>query len=469
VAALAAAALALFLAFPTYPNYDAYYHLVWGRELLHGHAPGFEAYQAPTEHPLYVALCALLGLLGRSGGERGLVLLTVASLVALAWGTFRVGARTFGAWPGLLAAALVASSFSFLLYAVRAYVDVPFLALVAWAAAVETGRPAGRDRPLRVLGLLALAGLLRPEAWLLAGGYWLWRAPGWWARDRRRAVAAAALVLAAPVLWALVDLAVTGDPLHSLHATSDLADELNRRKGIGHLPAAFVTFLADTVRPPTAVAGALGALLAWRLLDRRRLVVPLALFAAGVLTFLLTGIAGLSILPRYLTVPAVSLCLFAGFAVLGFTALPRGAARRRWERLAALAAVGAVAFAVVKAPTVGRLHRELRFVGAVHSELAGVLRAPAVKRGLRCGPLTFPNYRLVPDARWLLDLPADRVRARSQRKFATGVEIVVYTRKAVARFGHAQGADPATNAPDPGFIPAVQTERFGAFVRCPGA
>ena len=42
----------------TYPNYDSYYHLVWGRELLDGLAPSFEAYAAPTQHPLYVALGA---------------------------------------------------------------------------------------------------------------------------------------------------------------------------------------------------------------------------------------------------------------------------------------------------------------------------------------------------------------------------------------------------------------------------
>ena len=48
---------------------------------------------------------------------------------------------------------------------------------------------------------------------------------------------------------------------------------------------------------------------------------PLALFAAGVITFVGTGVLGLSILPRYLTVPAVALCLFAGYALLGFTEL----------------------------------------------------------------------------------------------------------------------------------------------------
>ena len=123
----------------------------------------------------------------------------------------------------------------------------------------------------------------------------------------------------------------------------------------------------------------------------------------------------------------------------------------------------------MKAPTVGKLHRELRFVGDTHAELAESCASPAVRRGLRCGPLTFPNYRLVPDARWLLDLPGDRVRARSQRKFPYGVEIVVYTPKAVDRFGHAAGRRPAHQRARPGFLPAVRTERFGAFVRCPGA
>src|SRR5204863_260671 len=77
--------------------------------------------------------------------------------------------------PAVAAAAFTGSSFALLLYAVRAYVDVPFLALVLWAGALEAARP--RRGPL-VMGLLALAGLLRPEAWVLAGLYWLW-CRGW--------------------------------------------------------------------------------------------------------------------------------------------------------------------------------------------------------------------------------------------------------------------------------------------------
>ena len=58
-----------------------------------------------------------------------------------------------------------------------------------------------------MLALLDVAGLLRPEAWLFAGVYWLYLCRGASPRERVRL---AALVALAPVLWALSDLAVTG-------------------------------------------------------------------------------------------------------------------------------------------------------------------------------------------------------------------------------------------------------------------
>src|SRR6476659_4203805 len=72
---------------PTYPNYDAYYHLIWGREVLDGVKPSFEAYAAPTEHPLFVFVSALAGLFGEDG-DRVLVLITVISHVAFIAGVF---------------------------------------------------------------------------------------------------------------------------------------------------------------------------------------------------------------------------------------------------------------------------------------------------------------------------------------------------------------------------------------------
>ena len=459
VGALALAAVVAWALVPTYPNYDTYYHLVWGRELLDGSKPTFSAYSAPTEHPLYVVLCAVLGLLG-GGADRLLVLVGALSLVALAWGTYRVGEATFGRWPGLLAAAFVGSSFAFLLYAARAYVDVPFLALVLWGAALEARAP---RRGGAVMALLAVAGLLRPEAWVLAGAYWLWCV---WGNPRGPRLDLLALAVAAPLVWAGVDLWATGDPLFSLHATSDLADELNRSRGLRDVPGSFVAFIVDTARPPVALAAVAGAALAWRLRAGRAVHVPLALFGAGALTFLATGIAGLSVLPRYLTVPVVAVCLLAGYGVLGFTTLPPGRLRLWWTRAAIGAAVLGAAFVVARAPVVNRLVAELRFIRGTHAGLRAILTDPAVQRGMRCGPLTFPNYRLVPDARWMLDLPARRVGARSALRRERGVAIFVVGEKELERFGFAAGASPTTNAPDPGFVLIAHNARYAAYAAC---
>ncbi|MDX6683397.1 MAG: hypothetical protein QOG94_3436, partial [Solirubrobacteraceae bacterium] len=181
-AGLALVALLAWALVPTYPDYDAYHHLVWGRDVLHGVKPGFETFAAPTEHPLYLALCALLSLAG-DGADRLLVLVTVLSLVALTAGSYALGRALFGVWPAVAGALFVGSSFAFLLYAVRAFVDVPFLALVVWAAALEAARP---RRGLAPMALLATAGLLRPEAWVLAGLYWLWGLAGRATRERHR-------------------------------------------------------------------------------------------------------------------------------------------------------------------------------------------------------------------------------------------------------------------------------------------
>ena len=110
----------------------------------------------------------------------------------------------------------------------------------------------------------------------------------WWLAHRRRRRYALALA-AAPIIWALTDLAVTGDPLHSLHATSELADDLGRERGLDEVPGSFVSFVGDTVRPPVALLAPVGVVLAVRQLGWRALRVPLALFAAGVITFVGTG------------------------------------------------------------------------------------------------------------------------------------------------------------------------------------
>ena len=454
--AAAGAAVLVWVLTRTYPNYDSYYHLVWGRELLDGRAPSFDAYAAPTQHPLYVALGALLGAVFGEGADRALVLVCLLSHAALVLGTYRLGAAVLGRWSGALGALFVAASASFLLYAARGYVDAPFLALVVWAGVLE----AERRGPWRPLALLAAAGLLRPEAWVLAALAWCWYVP----RERRR-LALTLAVAVAPVTWAFVDLLVTGDPLHSLHATSELADDLGRVRGVAHVPGSFVSFVSSTVRPPVALLAPAGALLAARVLGWTAIRVPLALFAAGVITFVGTGVLGLSILPRYLTVPAVALCLFAGYALAGFTALAREHPWRRWwaRGSAAATVVGAIGLAVL-APSLANVREEVRFIRATHDSLVALLDDPAVRNAMRCGSVTFPTYRLVPDARWHLRRGA--LGARSERRRDRGVAVFALGQKALRRYGFAAGTSPLVNVPDAGFERFARHGLLSAYHRC---
>jgi hypothetical protein len=456
-----------FLIYPTYPNYDSYYSLIWGREVLHGIKPSFEAYRAPTEHPLAIGFGALLSLLGR-GGDRVMVAATLVSFVFLAVGIYRLGKATFTPLVGLIAAALVCTRFDFPFLAARAYIDIPYLAFVIWAAALEAEH---RRRGMPVLVLLACAGLLRPEAWLIAGLYflWLWPASGWAQRTRFAAVTALA-----PVLWVAVDTVVTGRPLFSLRHTSGLAEELGRAKGLSDIPHATETFLLSLDKAPVLLAGILGLLLVlW--LTPRRLGMPLALLAIGLGTFLLVGLAGLSVIDRYLLVPSLMVMVFAAVTLGGWTMLREGLlVRKAW----AFAAVAVVAYGViftVSRVNIGSFTSELKFRGESHASLVRLLADPAVRSARRCGPIFTPNHKLIPDTRWILGARQDQVLARSDPsttpKLARGgVALLATNRTSLLRNGLTQGintaADTDDNLPPAGYRRAAASTFYGAYARC---
>ena len=461
VVAAALVAVTVFWALvPTYPALDSYYALVWGREAFGGHSPTFSGYRAPTHHPLWVLVSGLLSLAG-GDADRLLVLVALWCLVLFLWGIYRLGTGQFGPWVGVVATVFAASSFAFLLYAVRAFVDIPFLAAVVWAGALAV-----RRRTLATAVLLLVAGLLRPEAWVLAGLWWLWTVRSASPRDR---VWLTVLTAAAPVLWLGVDLVVTGDALFSFHSTSALADELRHSGGAAQVPGALVTYVAGTIRTPVALLGLVGVVLAWLRYGPARLAVPLALLLAGSLIFVLAGLAGFSLIERYLTVPSAALCLFAAYALVGFTTLPATDGwRRPWTRLAAVVgALGVVAAVVLAATSVGRVRTELTFVRTSHDDLVAILRDPAVRAARRCGPVVFPTDRLIPDTRWILDAPKSAVLARTapgHRPY--GVELFVSGQRALERFGFAAGIPASTNVPAPGFREVARNRTFDAWVRC---
>ena len=451
-----------FLLYPTYPNYDSYYSLLWGRELLDGEPLRFsEPFRVPTEHPLAIVAGALLSLFG-DVGDRVWIALTFASYLWLVWGIYALGRHSFTPLIGAVAALLLLTRFDFGFLAARGYIDIPYMAMVVWAAVLEARRP---RRGVPVFALLAAAGLLRPEGWLLAGLYFLWMA---WKATWRRRFLYAALTAVGPFGWAAVDWAVTGDPLFSLHYTSSSAEDLGRQRTLAELPAALPDFFANLIKLPVLVAAVVGLAVAlWA--TPRRSVMPLVLFATGLGTFVAIGIAGLSVIERYLTVAALALLIFAAVGIGGWTLLVASRLRTAWMVAAALLLIGGVAFTATRV-NVGRFQSELEFRGASHDALEEVLRHPAVTAGLRCGPLTTPNHKLIPDARWILDLPYDRVRARVDpevRRIERGVAIYATSRAALFRHAFSNPADPVlAQVPPPGFRRVATSKHYAAYVAC---
>jgi hypothetical protein len=460
-ALLCVAGVVGFLVYPTYPNYDSYYSMLWGREVLDLQLPGFEGFRVPTEHPLAIAVGALVSLFGRSG-DRLFIALILASFLWLIWGVYRLGRIAFTPLVGAIAAALTLTRFDFGFLAVRGYIDIPYMALVVWAAVLEAERP---RRGVPVLITLALAGMLRPEAWVLAALYWLWLFPRSSWRERIRDAALAAI---GPVVWMLTDLIVTGDPLFSLLYTSASAEDLGRQRTLGELPSAVPAFFETIVKLPVLVAAVAGLGIALTFAPRRA-AMPLALTASGVFTFVLIGAAGASVLERYLAVAAVALLVFAAVAIGGFTMLRRGRARTAWMALSA----ALVIFGVVFTATQVRLDyfdSELTFRGAAHDDLVRVLESPAVQKGLRCGPLYSPNHKLVPDSRWILDLPQKRVIPIAQPgspKPRRGVVLVVTSRFAIFKHAWSNDVDSSLiEVPPPGWRRVATSDFYAAYARC---
>jgi Dolichyl-phosphate-mannose-protein mannosyltransferase len=454
-----------FVLYPTYPNYDSYYSLLWGRELLHGVKPSFDAYRAPTEHPLAVAFGALLSIVG-DPADRIMVGATLASFVVLAAGLYRLARASFGTLVGLAAAGLLCTRFDFPFLAARAYIDIPYLAFVVWAAALESERPR-RGTPVFVL--LACAGLMRPEAWLLGGLYFLWCFPP---ADWPRRVRYAILTGFPPVLWTALDWWATGDPRFSLTHTSGLAEELGRTAGLSDIPSTTVQFLKNLDKVPVFYAGIAGLIIA-AVLTPRRARMPVALLVIGLGTFVLVGLAGLSVIDRYLLVPSLVVMVFAGVALGGWTMLESGRVQKLWAAASALLIVYGIAFTVTRV-NFSTFTNELVFRGDSHASLKALLNNPKVRAGMRCGPVSTPNHKLIPDSRWILDAPVDKVIARSdasQRdRIHRGVAIYAANRLSLLRSGFTAGdetpEDTANNIPMAGFTWVAATAYYGAYVRC---
>lgn len=474
---LGAVALRL-LTGPGLVNYDTLYSLVWGRQIAGGTGPDLKFANAPTPHPLATlggVVFAPLSGLERDGlhGEPATALILVLAFISLAlvgWIVFALGREWFNTATGVLAAAIVLTRVPVLDFGARAYVDIPFLALVLGALLIETRRPRAGSP---VLALLALAGLLRPEAWLFSGVYLVWLlAPGLrsgrGAGPRSTAAwidAAPLIVLAAsgPLLWTLHDVLLTGDALHSLTGTRASAEELQRVTGLQHVPSAMPRRLGEIVREPVLFAAAGGGLLA--LLWRRDRRVRLGAIAGGlaVVSFCVLAAAGLPIITRYLLLTATLLAIFAGAGVFGWLDLRPGPQRTWWARFGVLAIVALLVFVPGQARRIDRLSTALSRQEAIQGDLGDIVRD-----GLPCRPVAVPNRRPIPLlSLWLKTAPERIVDAQSDGVPARGAYLVPRTPEVARRYIlDRRDANKRFPAPPPGFRRLRANPSWVATARC---
>ena len=398
-----------------FANYDTLYALTWGGQLARGETPQYGIPIAPTPHPLIEVLGVILSPLSPHAVEGVTVALGFLALSACGWVLYRLGSAWFGRAAGALAALILLTRVPVLSYGVRAYVDIPYLLLVLCAVLVESRRTrAGAP----VLALLALAGLLRPEAWVFSGLYWLYlafdaredgarepaassgagersgQAGDGRAERRSRLMRLALLAVAAPLVWILSDLAITGHPLWSLTNTRHTATTLDRITGIGNVPEYIPRRIGEILSPAVLLGAALGGVLSLWLLPRRaRLGAVIGVLA--VVVFAAFATAGLPINTRYAFLAAAILCVFCGAGVFGWTRLPREDPRRRWWM-----AGGALVLLALLASIPSQynsVHRELRKLArqeSIQNELLALVKDGSITRA--CEPVGVPNHAPIP-------------------------------------------------------------------------
>jgi hypothetical protein len=404
---------ALLLLFPVgFPNYDTIYALVWGRELAHGESPDYGAALPPTPHPL----TDLIGLVTTPLGDGAITVTMIVAYLSLGligFFVYRLGAIWFDRPIGAVAAAIVLTRAPFLSNGLRAYIDLPYIALCLGALLIEAKRPrAGWP----VLALLALAGLLRPEAWFFAAVYWLYLAYTAERSDRSRAqrelAPLAVLALAGPLLWVLFDWITTGSPTYSWTGTKETVETLERQTGPVDLVLYGPRRLGEVLQWPGMV-GALGGVILGLAFLRRRSLLGVAAAALALAAFALLACGGLAILPRYTMLAASILAIFVGVALLGWRLLEPGHRwRRRWQVFAALVALMFLVWLPNQWDLDSRVDSDLTDQARIENDLTDLVDDGAFEP--LCGKVAVPNHRAVPRLAFGLDVEPTQIVSASE-------------------------------------------------------
>ncbi|MGH3032581.1 MAG: hypothetical protein ACRDNE_17805, partial [Gaiellaceae bacterium] len=369
-AALAALAGATFLwrvlAWQPAATVDAWAYGAWGQALARGERPLFEL-GATTPKPL----AALLGtVVAPLPPERALAVVVALALGALAASLFAAAYREGGAVAAVVAVVALAVGARLDAAVAFAYIDGVVAALVLAGVALR-----GRLR----IGALVLAGLLRPEAWLVAGVAGFSETAG---SLRRRAGAALAAGVAAPALWMLGDLVLMSDPLGTLHWHSARLGARRDPTDVSwaDVGAEYWAALTTEGGAALALAGMLGLGLHY-FKARRRGVADLVPIAVVVVWSLLPALQfryGANLNARYL-LPLVAI-LALGCGLLAVALVPsRLRVRSPWP--AVVVAAGVLGLVVVSMDLRPGMLREMGRNDAI------MATRPAVESVLSCGRL----------------------------------------------------------------------------------
>ncbi len=491
---VAAVSAALLLLFPYgFPNYDTIYALVWGRELAHGASPDYGAALPPTPHPL----ADLLGLVTTPIGDGAITVTMIVAYVSLAlcgYLVYRLGTIWFDRWIGIAAAAIVLTRAPFLSNGLRAYVDLPYIALCLGALTIEAKRPRAS---WPVLTLLALAGLLRPEAWGFSIAYLIYLSFDWDKLRRSRGENASLeradtqkagltrsafvrardafspppltlvlLALAAPILWVLFDAITTGEPLYSLTGTQATVETLDRRTGPVDVVIYGPRALGEVLQWPGMV-GAFGGVVLGFLYLRRRSILGIAAALLALLAFAFLGAAGLAIIARYTMLAAAILAIFVAVALLGWRLLEPGhPARRPWQVFAAVVALMFVLWLPNQWDLDSRVDSDLTNQGRIENDLTDLVDAGAFDP--LCGKVAVPNHRAVPRLAFGLDVKPTQIISASEEPVAPRGYFVAPASPFVIHNFILDPNDPtriSSKAPN-GFSEVARNESWRVYRRC---
>lgn len=386
-------------------GFDPVFSLIWARQIGMGNSPALNAHGAPTPHPLAILVALPLTLLPAAGALEGLKLLALLYLSALGLALVRLGRATASLAVGIAAAAIVLTRSHALDQALSASVDIPFLALTVFAVALIVERPRRYRAPLIAL---ALAGLLRPDAWAIAIAYAVWLLAAIRPEALRDRIEIVILALIAPGLWMSFDLLATGDPLFSLHTTRAAAAYYHNGKGLGaalgHVPAYLAHLLGGSVLAACLLGLALAAVQALALgpTTFRRHAPLVAALAAALGGFLFLAISGLPVIERYALLPSALLSVYAGYALFSW----------RGQRKSPIQ-VGAVVVAAVTMVLIASGARRAvdgirtttdleNTAGSYQSGLTSLLSSRARAQIEQCPPLQVDSYYFRPTAAWAL-------------------------------------------------------------------